>query len=110
MDILSLLESCTGFEWDEGNTFKNQMKHSVSLKEAEEVFINDPKIFFYDTVHSQDEERFGVLGRTLLGRELSVFFTVRSEKIRIISARDQHRVKEQKRYIKAKEEYEKQNK
>lgn len=31
-----------GFDWDEGNIEKNKIKHNVSKKESEEVFLNQP--------------------------------------------------------------------
>jgi uncharacterized DUF497 family protein len=89
--IRELLAKCSGFEWDEGNKRKNWLKHRVKKREAEEVFINKPRIYLYDRRHSQGEERFTILGVTDAGRRLTVTFTVRGDKIRIISARDQNR-------------------
>lgn len=76
------------FEWDKGNIDKNFKKHGVTDKEAEEVFSNEPKFIFEDPKHSQKEERFGLFGDTNLGRKLSIAFTVRRDKVRIITARD----------------------
>lgn len=78
-----------GFEWDKGNQEKNQLKHSVTHIEAEEVFSNQPLIIFQDQSHSTKEKRFGALGKTMTGRQLAIFFTLRHKKVRIISARDQ---------------------
>jgi uncharacterized DUF497 family protein len=88
------------FEWDRGNEEKNWSKHKVARKEAEEVFSCDRIITFRDIVHSQDEDRFVILGRTHKKRYLYIVFTVRSRNIRIISARDQSR-KERKLYEKS---------
>ena len=52
------------------------------------MFFNRPLLVFADTEHSEDEERFYVLGRTDRGRRLFVVFTPRGNKIRVISARD----------------------
>lgn len=77
------------FEWDEGNIEKNKDKHGVEREECEEAFTNQPVRIFDDEVHSAKEKRYGVLGKTNNGRCLVVFFTIRSKKIRVISARDQ---------------------
>ena len=82
------LDGITGFEWDEKNREKNWEKHRVSAAECEEVFFSLPLILREDTGHSQGEPRFYVLGETGMGRQLFVVFTVRNDKIRVISARD----------------------
>ena len=83
-----ILESCTGFDWDEGNLTKNWDKHDVSVLECEQIFFNKPLIVKRDKKHSNFENRYYVLGRTNIGRLLFAVFTVRKNKIRIISARD----------------------
>jgi uncharacterized DUF497 family protein len=75
------------FEWDEGNKYKNEEKHKVSNKESEDIFKDNP-IFTLDQRHSVKEERWGVLGETSEKRKLFIAFTIRNNKIRIISARD----------------------
>ena len=80
-----------GFEWDEGNLLKNQEKHSVDYRECEEIFFNQPLVVQEDAKHSQAEKRFYALGKTNQGRKLFTAFTMRKNKIRIISARDQHK-------------------
>ena len=89
----------TSFDWDEGNIEKNWKRHKVHFKEAEEVFLNNPLIIFPDAKHSTIEKRFQVLGVTNNSRKLSVFFTIRKNKIRVISARDQNK-KERFKYVK----------
>ena len=83
-----ILENCTGFEWDEGNITKNWDKHDVSIVECEQIFFNKPLIVKRDKKHSNFENRYYVLGRTNMDRLLFAVFTVRKDKIRIISARD----------------------
>lgn len=83
------LAKIEGFEWDEGNLLKNKIKHSVESKECEEVFLNEPLRFFDDDVHSGSEKRYGVLGKTNRSRKLTIFFTIRKNRIRVISAYDQ---------------------
>jgi uncharacterized DUF497 family protein len=81
----------TGFEWDAGNLTKNSTKHDVICREAEEVFFNQPLIAAPDPAHSQTEPRFRVLGRTTNNRLLHLNFTLRGDKIRIISGRPMNR-------------------
>ncbi len=83
-----ILEQFSGFDWDEGNQGKNWQKHRVSDLECEEVFFNQPLIAFHDIEHSEEEERYYVLGRTDRGRRLFVVITPRGDKLRVISARD----------------------
>lgn len=83
-----ILANCSGFEWDSGNITKNQDKHNVSTGECEQIFFNKPLIVKRDSRHSAVENRYYVLGRTDMNRLLFVVFTVRGDKIRIISARD----------------------
>lgn len=90
-DLTTLLRLCEGFEWDKGNQEKNQIKHDVSTQEAEQIFFNRPLRLSEDQAHSQQETRYGALGRTNADRGLFVVFTIRGTKIRIISARDQNR-------------------
>ncbi len=83
-----ILESCSGFEWDEGNITKNWDKHNVSIVECEQIFFNKQLIVKRDKKHSNFENRYYVLGRTNMDCLLFAVFTVRENKIRIISARD----------------------
>jgi len=87
------------FDWDQANLEKNWKKHKVYFKETEEVFFNKPLIVFPDRKHSITEKRFQALGVANDKRKLSIFFTIRKDKIRIISARDQNR-KEKTKYEK----------
>lgn len=76
-----------GFDWDAGNASKSQTKHRVNVDEAEQVFLNEPLVVLEDTRHSQIEKRYHALGQSDHGRLLQITFTLRSDKIRIISAR-----------------------
>lgn len=87
----------TGFDWDKGNKEKNWKKHRVDFQESEEIFFNKPLEIFSDEKHSGKEKRFLAYGTTNKNRKLTVVFTLRKGKIRIISARDQNR-KERKIY------------
>lgn len=79
------------FDWDKGNIGKNQKRHGVNEKEAEESFFDNKRKTFRDHLHSGKEERFRIVGKTKDGRLLFVVFTIRKGKIRIISARDVNR-------------------
>ncbi len=87
MDIKKLLNAI-GFEWDGGNIDKNWIKHGVSPSECEQMFFNQPLVVAEDSTYSEAEERLFALGRTDADRLLFVVFTIRKDKIRIISARD----------------------
>ncbi|MEK7525959.1 MAG: BrnT family toxin [Patescibacteria group bacterium] len=78
------------FEWDKGNLNKNKLKHNVDWTECEEVFFNKPLIVGQDPSHStESENRYQALGKTNNQRLLFIAFTIRNEKIRVISARNQ---------------------
>jgi len=91
------VSNCEGFEWDEGNTEKNWLKHQVHNNECEEVFFNRPLLTSDDPKHSKSEKRYYVLGQTDSSRLLFITFTIRNGKIRVISARDMSR-KEKRKY------------
>ena len=84
---MKVIKQAFEFEWDKGNLGKNK-KHRVEDQESEEVFLDERRFIFKDKVHSGKEERFRILGKTKTKRLLFVAFTMRSKKIRIISARD----------------------
>ncbi|HEV2852247.1 MAG TPA: BrnT family toxin [Thermoanaerobaculia bacterium] len=87
----------TEFEWDAGNAEKNWIRHRVSQAECEQVFFSRPLVAAEDVLHSSDEGRFFALGQSDAGRLLFVVYTLREEKIRVISARDMTR-RERKEY------------
>lgn len=70
----------------------------MRFSECEEVFFRAPLLAVNDPKDSRREERFAALGRTALGRLLSIVFTFREERIRVISARDMSR-KERQEYL-----------
>ena len=82
-------DKITGFEWDNGNQQKN-VKHGVAPAEAEQVFLNEPLVVLDDLKHSDTEQRFHMLGQTGEGRLLHITFTIRTNMIRVISARNMH--------------------
>ena len=87
----------TEFVWDKGNEEKSKKTHNVEWWECEEVFLNFPLFLFPDIKHPEREERFFAFGRSHANRLLTIVFTVRQKKIRVISARDMNK-KERKVY------------
>ncbi len=85
---MSQEQDCSEFRWDDGNRGKNWDKHKVTDSEAEQVFFNQPMVVFADELHSEEELRHFALGRTNTGRRLVVVYTIRGERVRVISARD----------------------
>jgi len=77
------------FEWDPEKNKSNNKKHRIDFREAETVFEDDRAIEIYDDEHSQDEERFIIIGVSTKERELMVCHCYRNdgEVIRIFSAR-----------------------
>jgi uncharacterized DUF497 family protein len=86
-----LFQENIDFEWDEGNREKNWQKHQVTTEEAEEAFLDKKNVVLSDIRHSENEERYVLIGKTKQGRMLFTVFTFRGERIRIISARDANR-------------------
>ena len=77
------------FEWDERKAAANAQKHGVSFDEAKSVFVDERAKLISDPDHSEDEDRFVLLGLSSALRLLLVCHCYRSEEgvIRIISAR-----------------------
>lgn len=80
-------EKIKEFEWDEGNIDKSYQKHGITPNESEEIFLDEDLKVVSDVKHEQGEARFIALGRTSTGKILFTVFTMRRNKIRIISAR-----------------------
>lgn len=86
-----LLQMLIGFDWDAGNSTKNQESHDVSRCEAEEVFVGNGLILVPDIGHSAMEERYYAFGASSKKRLLSIAFTLRNHRVRVIMARDMSR-------------------
>jgi uncharacterized DUF497 family protein len=89
------------FEWDDAKDRDNVRKHGVSFEEAQTVFFDENAVRFFDPGHSQDEDRFIMLGMSFKFRVLVVCHCHRKNNtvIRIISARkaDKHETKDYRR-------------
>lgn len=77
------------FEWDAEKNRQNRRKHGVSFEEGESVFSDQHGLFMSDPDHSEDEDRFILLGLSSALRSLVVCHCYREgdDVIRLISAR-----------------------
>ena len=94
------LDDIIGFDWDDANRYKNEKKHGLKWTLIEEVFFNKPLIVIEDFKHSNEECRCVALGQSDFGKLITVVFTIRKQKIRVISARSMSK-KERGVYAKA---------
>jgi len=85
------------FEWGSRKDRSNIRKHGVSFEEARTVFYDECAVLFADPDHSEDEDRFLLLGLSLRARALIVCHALRQSEtaVRIISARKADRAEEQ---------------
>ena len=77
------------FEWDENKARGNLKKHGVSFEEAQSVFFDENARIVPDPEHSDNEDRFLLLGISANVRILTVCHCYRQDEktVRIISAR-----------------------
>ena len=77
------------FAWDRRKARSNLVKHGVSFEEAQTVFLDESARIIDDPDHSEDEDRFVLLGYSLQARCLIVNHCYRESDsvIRLISAR-----------------------
>jgi uncharacterized protein len=85
------------FEWDRKKAENNLRLHGVSFDEAMTVFDDPLFLTFADPDHSEEEQRFIIMGKSSNGKLLVVAHTKRSQVTRLISARKATR-KERKSY------------
>jgi uncharacterized DUF497 family protein len=74
------------FEWDDAKAAENLRKHRVSFAEAALAFRDPFAVEWMDTREAHGEERSILLGMSV-DRLLSVVYTERADRIRLISAR-----------------------
>ena len=76
------------FEWDPRKSKANLREHGVSFDEASSAFDDPEGRVEFDPTHSQNEDRFWLLARSLRDRPLVISFCYRdADVVRIISAR-----------------------
>ena len=85
------------FEWDPNKAKENLEIHGVSFDEAGTAFRDTLSLAIYDPLHSEEEDRFVLIGNSHKDRLLVVVHTERGDNIRLISARKASE-KERKQY------------
>lgn len=80
------------FEWNRDKAEANLSKHGVSFDEAKTVFDDPVYVDFYDPDHSEDEDRYIIVGQSQQRRLLIVSYTERKNKVRLVSAREATRM------------------
>jgi hypothetical protein len=74
------------FVWDDKKDKTNQEKHGLRLIRGAEVFFDENRMDFPDKRKDYGEERRICIGKCKLGI-ISVCYTIRNNKIRLISVR-----------------------
>jgi len=77
------------FEWDPKKEKANTKKHGITFEEARTSFYDEHALQFFDPDHSEDEDRFILLGTSFKLNTLVVCHCFRQDEkiVRIISAR-----------------------
>lgn len=88
------------FEWNQIKNISNKNKHGISFEEAQTVFYDEMALVIDDPDHSEQEDRFIILGQSNLAKLLVVCHCYRESdtKIRIISARKATKTESQQYY------------
>ena len=74
------------FEWDDDKAARNWRDHGITFEMARDAFRDPFAVEWVDDRHGDNEERFALLGM-VEGRLLFVSYTLRGQRIRVISAR-----------------------
>ncbi len=84
------------FTWDNRKNKANARKHGVSFEEAQTAFYDEQSVVFFDPDHSDDEDRFILLGISFKLRVLGVCHCFREDRtvVRIVSARKADKAEE----------------
>ena len=85
------------FKWDKRKESSNLKKYGISFEEARTVFYDEKAIQFFDPDHSEEEDRFILLGMSFKLQVLVICHCFRESEnvIRIISARKADKYEEQ---------------
>ena len=77
------------FEWDDRKESTNRKKHGISFEEARTAFYDDNALVFFDPDHSEDEDRFILLGLSFRPQVVVVCHCFRESEsiVRLVSAR-----------------------
>ena len=79
------MKNRSDFEWNSAKDIQNQKKHGVSFALAQLAFLDHNRVILEDLEHSDEEKRYYCLG-SVAGGIMTVRFTYRKNKIRIIGA------------------------
>ncbi|CAA6804819.1 MAG: Unknown protein [uncultured Sulfurovum sp.] len=84
------------FSWDTNKAQSNLKKHQVSFEEAQTVFDDENARLIFDPDHSENEDRFILLGFSCKSKILTVVHCYRDDEqnVRIISARKSTKIEE----------------
>lgn len=87
--MYNIIMEAVKFEWDESKNAINKKKHHVSFEEAKTVFYDENALIIDDPDHSEEEDRFIILGLSSKANLLVVCHCYRASDtvIRLISAR-----------------------
>ena len=77
------------YEWDERKNRSNQRKHGVAFEEARTAFLDESARLIADPDHSEDEDRFILVGLSIRLQLLVIHHCYRQSErvVRILSAR-----------------------
>ena len=75
-----------GIEWDPEKAEENRRKHGVDFTDAAAVF-GDPQRISAEDPQAEGEQRFITVGMDRIGRMVTVVYTYRERRVRMISAR-----------------------
>ena len=75
------------FEWDPDKANLNVEKHGVTFDEACTAFEDGLSLTIADPLHSEDEDRYVLIGYSHRNRLLVIVHTDRGDRVRLISAR-----------------------
>lgn len=92
-ELKQLFGDVRTFGWDENKRRSNFMKHGIDFLDAQDVF-KDPAAFTYRSSRQTGEQRYVTVG-TVKGTLVAVICTLRSDMVRIISARVARRTERQ---------------
>lgn len=74
------------YEWDDNKNYKNQEKHGIDFYDAIRIFMDNDRIEWFDNRKDYQEKRFRTVG-VVSGVLLTVVYTPRNGRYRLISAR-----------------------
>jgi hypothetical protein len=87
MHRVCILKTLVEFEWDDAKEAPNVRRHGVDFAEASSTFYDPLALLLSDEYHSDEEQRFIVLGMSRRDRLLVTVFAEHREAFRIISSR-----------------------